>query len=107
MRLAPTAPLPSDLDPLHLVLLIAEPPPPPVDPAALPLFGLDDGLWLQHPDRPGLMTKREVRIQLLADLELPAEGVLWDLWAGVGSIGLEALRLRPQLQLWAVERRGG
>ena len=107
MRLAPTAPLPSDLDPLHLVLLIAEPPPPPVDPAALPLFGLDDGLWLQHPDRPGLMTKREVRIQLLADLELPAEGVLWDLGAGVGSIGLEALRLRPQLQLWAVERRGG
>jgi precorrin-6B C5,15-methyltransferase / cobalt-precorrin-6B C5,C15-methyltransferase len=95
MRLAPTAPLPSDLDPLHLVLLIAEPPPPPVDPAALPLFGLDDGLWLQHPDRPGLMTKREVRIQLLADLELPAEGVLWDLGAGVGSIGLEALRLRP------------
>jgi precorrin-6B C5,15-methyltransferase / cobalt-precorrin-6B C5,C15-methyltransferase len=88
MRLAPTAPLPSDLDPLHLVLLIAEPPPPPVDPAALPLFGLDDGLWLQHPDRPGLMTKREVRIQLLADLELPAEGVLWDLGAGVGSIGL-------------------
>ena len=107
MRLAPTAPLPSDLDPLHLVLLIAEPPPPPVDPAALPLFGLDDGLWLQHPDRPGLMTKRDVRIQLLADLELPAEGVLWDLGAGVGSIGLEALRLRPQLQLWAVERRGG
>ena len=107
MRLAPTAPLPSDLDPLHLVLLIAEPPPPPVDPAALPLFGLDDGLWLQHPDRPGLITKREVRIQLLADLELPAEGVLWDLGAGVGSIGLEALRLRPQLQLWAVERRGG
>jgi precorrin-6B C5,15-methyltransferase / cobalt-precorrin-6B C5,C15-methyltransferase len=106
MRLAPTAPLPSDLDPLHLVLLIAEPPAAP-DPAGLPLFGLDDGLWLQHPDRPGLMTKREVRIQLLADLELPAQGVLWDLGAGVGSIGLEALRLRPQLQLWAVERRGG
>lgn len=106
LRLAPTAPLPSDLDPLHLVLLIAEPPAAP-DPAGLPLFGLDDGLWLQHPDRPGLMTKREVRIQLLADLELPVAGVLWDLGAGVGSIGLEALRLRPQLQLWAVERRGG
>ncbi len=106
-RLAPDAPLPADCDPLHLVLLIAEPPPPPADPAVLPLFGLDDGLWLQHPDRPGLMTKREVRIQLLADLELPATGVLWDLGAGTGSIGLEALRLRPGLRLWAVERRGG
>lgn len=89
-----------------MVLLIAEPPPPP-NPASLPLFGLDDGLWLQHPDRPGLMTKREVRIQLLADLELPGSGVLWDVGAGVGSVGLEALRLRPGLELWALERRGG
>ena len=105
-RLAPGAALPADLDPLHLVLLIAEPAPPP-DLARLPLFGLEDGLFLQHADRPGLMTKREVRIQLLADLELPATGVLWDLGAGVGSIGLEALRLRPHLGLWAVERRGG
>ncbi len=106
LRLAPRAGLPADLDPLHLVLLIAEPPPPP-NPASLPLFGLDDGLWLQQPDRPGLMTKREVRIQLLADLELPASGVLWDVGAGVGSVGLEALRLRPGLELWALERRGG
>jgi precorrin-6Y C5,15-methyltransferase (decarboxylating) len=106
-RLAPAAPLPPDCDPLHLVLLIAEPPAPPRDPAALPLFGLDDGLFLQHDDRPGLMTKREVRIQLLADLELPAQGVLWDIGAGVGSVGLEALRLRPELQAWFLEQRGG
>ena len=106
-RLAPQAPLPDDLDPLHLVLLIAEPPPAPADPAALPPFGLADGLYLQRPDRPGLMTKREVRIQLLADLELPEAGVLWDIGAGVGSIGLEALRLRPALHLWALEARGG
>jgi precorrin-6Y C5,15-methyltransferase (decarboxylating) len=106
-RLAPQAPLPADLDPLHLVLLIAEPPPAPADPAALPLFGLADGLYLQHHDRPGLMTKREVRIQLLADLELPETGVLWDIGAGVGSIGLEALRLRPALAAWFVEQRGG
>jgi precorrin-6Y C5,15-methyltransferase (decarboxylating) len=48
-----------------------------------------------------------VRIQLLADLDLPPAGVLWDVGAGVGSVGLEALRLRPHLQLWAVERRPG
>ena len=53
------------------------------------------------------MTKREVRLQLLADLELPADGVIWDLGAGTGSVGLEALRLRPRLQLLAIERRGG
>ena len=106
-RLDPEVLLPPDCDPLHLVLLIAEPPAPPADPASLPLFGLEDGLFLQHDDRPGLMTKREVRIQLLADLELPEAGVLWDIGAGVGSVGLEALRLRPGLRLWALEARGG
>ena len=106
LPLAPAAPFPPDLQPLHLVVLLARPPAAP-DPADLPLFGIADGLWLQHPDQPGLMTKREVRIQLLADLDLPAHGVLWDIGAGVGSVGLEALRLRPALQLWAVERRAG
>ncbi|NDF62442.1 MAG: precorrin-6y C5,15-methyltransferase (decarboxylating) subunit CbiE [Synechococcaceae bacterium WBB_3_034] len=105
-RLDPADPLPADLDPLNLVLLVAEPPPPP-SAAELPLFGLPDGVFLQHTDRPGLMTKREVRIQLLADLDLPATGVLWDVGAGVGSVGLEALRLRPGLRLWALEQRGG
>ena len=33
--------------------------------------------------------------------------MLWDLGAGTGSVGLEALRLRPGLQLLAVERRAG
>ena len=106
-RLLPQQPLPCDLDPLNLVLLLAEPLAPVVDAGQWPLFGLDDGLWLQQADRPGLMTKREVRIQLLADLALPPAGVLWDIGAGVGSIGIEALRLRPELQLWALECRGG
>jgi precorrin-6Y C5,15-methyltransferase (decarboxylating) len=33
--------------------------------------------------------------------------VIWDVGAGVGSIGLEALRLRPGLDAWLVEQRGG
>ena len=105
-QLQPTDATPSDLNALHLVVLLAQPAPDPT-PDALPLFGLDDGLFLQHDDRPGLMTKREMRIQLLAELNLPARGVLWDLGAGTGSVGLEALRLRPDLQLLAVEKRGG
>ena len=104
--LSSAEPVPTDLNPLHLVVLLAEPLSDPIQ-DSLPLFGLDDGLFLQHQDRPGLMTKREVRIQLLADLRLPQQGVLWDLGAGTGSVGLEALRLRPQLQLFAVEQRSG
>ena len=104
--IAPNAALPTDLHPLLIALLISREPAAP-DPHQLPLFGLVDGLYLQHSDHPGLMTKREVRIQLLAELALPQLGVLWDLGAGTGSVGLEALRLRPGLQLLAVERRAG
>jgi len=96
--------IPTDLDPLSLVVLLRRLQPHPVP---LPWFGLDDGLWHQYEDHPGLMTKREVRVLLLAELDLPQHGVMWDLGAGVGSVGLEALRLRPQLQVHAVERRVG
>ncbi|MCB4393690.1 precorrin-6y C5,15-methyltransferase (decarboxylating) subunit CbiE [Synechococcus sp. HB1133] len=104
--ITPGTALPEDLHPLLIALLIAREPAVP-DLHELPLFGLDDGLYLQHSDHPGLMTKREVRVQLLAELALPEHGVLWDLGAGTGSVGLEALRLRPRLQLLAVERRAG
>ena len=104
--ITPGTALPADLHPLLIALLIAREPAA-TDPHELPLFGLDDGLYLQQSDHPGLMTKREVRIQLLAELALPQQGVLWDLGAGTGSVGLEALRLRPGLQLLAVERRAG
>ena len=96
--------LPTDLDPLNLVVLLHRPTP---RAAPLPWFGLEDGIWHQHGDHPGLMTKREVRVLLLAELDLPPSGVMWDLGAGVGSVGLEAMRLRPRLELHAVERRVG
>ena len=105
-QIAPEDDLPVDLQRLLIALLIAKEPTQ-QDPKTLPLFGLDDGVYLQHSDHPGLMTKREVRIQLLADLNPPEHGVLWDLGAGTGSVGLEALRLRPELQLMAVEQRAG
>jgi len=105
-RIRPRDELANDLHPLNLVVLLSEQPSAP-EPKDLPLFGIEDGIYLQHEDRPGLMTKREIRIQLIADLELPEEGVLWDIGAGVGSVGLEALRIRPSLQLLAIERRTG
>ncbi|MDA7508147.1 precorrin-6y C5,15-methyltransferase (decarboxylating) subunit CbiE [bacterium] len=106
LQITPDDNLPLDLHRLLIAVLIAKEAAP-QDPKTYPLFGLDDGVYLQHSDHPGLMTKREIRIQLLADLNPPEQGVLWDLGAGTGSVGLEALRLRPQLQLMAVEQRAG
>ncbi|MYG47484.1 MAG: precorrin-6y C5,15-methyltransferase (decarboxylating) subunit CbiE, partial [Synechococcus sp. SB0675_bin_6] len=71
--------LPTDVDPLNLMVLLHRPTPRPGP--LLPWFGLDDGIWHQHGDHPGLMTKREVRVLLLAELDLPSSGVMWDLGA--------------------------
>ena len=99
-RLAPAAALPADLI-LHLVVLLAEQPEP-QPPESCRSWGQADGAYLQHPDRPGLMTKREVRIQLLADLECrPPE--CSGIWGRVGSIGLEACAA-PRPFLWRSSR---
>jgi len=73
----------------------------------LPLFGISDIIFKTFVDRPNLLTKREVRIQILADLELPKNGVIWDIGAGCGSIGLEALKIRPNLDLFCIDKRIG
>jgi precorrin-6Y C5,15-methyltransferase (decarboxylating) len=52
----------------------------------------------------GLITKNEVRAASLHALRLPRQGVLWDVGAGSGAVGLEAARLFPELQVFAVER---
>ena len=73
----------------------------------LPLFGINDNFFRTFKDRPNLITKREIRIQILADLELPETGIIWDIGAGSGTIGLEALKLRPNLKLFLIDKRFG
>ena len=107
-QIFPESKIPNNLDDLHMVLLIKqERSEINTKNLNLPLFGIEDGTYLQHEDVPGLMTKKEARIQIIADLNLPKTGVLWDLGAGVGSIGLESLRLMPSLKLISVEKRVG
>jgi precorrin-6Y C5,15-methyltransferase (decarboxylating) len=71
---------------------------------SLPLLGIPEATIPHRPGSSGLITKREVRLIALCHLELPAEGVLWDVGAGSGSLSLEAARLATSLQVFAVER---
>ena len=64
-------------------------------------FGLKED-EIQH--ERGLITKDEVRAVTLHKLRLPLEGVFWDVGSGSGSISLEASRLCPTLQIFAVEK---
>ena len=51
--------------------------------------------------------EREVRLQIVAKLELPEDGTICAIGAGCGSIGLEALKLRPNLKLFCIDKRIG
>ncbi len=50
------------------------------------------------------LTHRRVRPLVLSCLNLPSHGVLWDLGAGSGSVGLEAALLQEKLTIQAVEK---
>jgi precorrin-6Y C5,15-methyltransferase (decarboxylating) len=54
--------------------------------------------------RDGMITKAETRAVALGKLAVPARGVLWDVGAGSGSVGVEAAALAPGLRVLAVER---
>jgi precorrin-6Y C5,15-methyltransferase (decarboxylating) len=64
-------------------------------------FGLEDDLFKKM---KSLITKREARALILAELQLRAEGVMWDVGAGSGSVGIEAVRIAPGLRVYAIER---
>lgn len=70
----------------------------------LPILGLPDEVFLSFRDRPGLMTKREIRIAILGELALQHEQVIWDIGSGTGSVALEIARLCPDSRIYAVEK---
>ncbi|MBO4630623.1 MAG: precorrin-6Y C5,15-methyltransferase (decarboxylating) subunit CbiT, partial [Lentisphaeria bacterium] len=65
----------------------------------LPL-GLPDETYVHHKN---MITHPEVRAVVLSKLRL-APGVLWDLGAGSGSVGIEAAGMCPGLQVFAIEK---
>ena len=67
-------------------------------------MGLPDRAFVTFSDRPGLITKRDIRIQILADLAPQAQQVVWDVGAGTGSVSVEVNRLCPTAQVYAIEK---
>lgn len=67
-----------------------------------PIFGLEEE-DISH--SRGLITKDEVRAATLHRLQLPGQGVLWDIGGGSGSISIEAASMNPLLTVYTVEKK--
>ncbi|MGB7087294.1 MAG: precorrin-6y C5,15-methyltransferase (decarboxylating) subunit CbiE [Phormidesmis sp.] len=76
----------------------------PSPPATFPLIGLPDAAFKGFPDRPALITKREVRLLILGELAALEKQTIWDIGAGTGSISVELSRLCPTARLYAIEK---
>jgi precorrin-6Y C5,15-methyltransferase (decarboxylating) len=95
---------PTTLAPLNVLVLVRCEVEPLPDLATLPRLGLPDSTFLSFPDRPGLMTKREIRLLALGELALQPRQVIWDIGAGTGAMAIEIARLCPDSQIYAIEK---
>ena len=75
-----------------------------LDVNSLPMMGLPDEIFLSFSDRPGLMTKREVRLLILGEMALQPGLTIWDIGAGTGSVSIEMARLSETSQIYAIEK---
>lgn len=90
---------------LNVVILLRESSiSPSLDLSQVPFLGIPDTLFCSFSDRPGLMTKREVRTLVLGELGLQPEQIIWDIGAGTGSVSIETARLFPNSTIYAVEK---
>lgn len=86
-------------DPLSVLILTAEQQPIAVN--AIVGWGRPIA---EYEHRASMITKPEVRAVVLSKLELFGAGVLWDVGACSGSVGIEAARLAPGLRVYAIEQ---
>ncbi|MBD2055703.1 precorrin-6y C5,15-methyltransferase (decarboxylating) subunit CbiE [Oculatella sp. FACHB-28] len=93
-----------DFAPLNVVVLLRTDRQKALTLEQLPALGLPDQSFFSFGDRPGLMTKREIRLLVLGELALRPGQVIWDIGAGTGSVSIEIARLFPQSQIYAIEQ---
>ena len=68
----------------------------------LPAFGIPDEQFVRGKIP---MTKREIRVQIMAALDVRPDSVVWDIGAGTGSVSVECARACPLGQVYAVEQK--
>jgi precorrin-6Y C5,15-methyltransferase (decarboxylating) len=64
---------------------------------------LHEDAFAKRMPKKGLITKREVRLLSLAQLDIRPASVVWDIGAGSGSVAIEAALLAPEGRVYAIE----
>lgn len=67
-------------------------------------LGIPDGEFSQRKPDKGLITKKEIRVLSLANLQLHARSVVWDIGTCTGSVAIEAARIAREGEVYAIEK---
>lgn len=67
-------------------------------------FGIADEEFSQRKPDKGLITKKEVRILSIAQLQLHAKSIVWDIGTCTGSVAIEAARIAREGEVYGVEK---
>ncbi|MFD6441944.1 precorrin-6y C5,15-methyltransferase (decarboxylating) subunit CbiE [Peribacillus sp. NPDC060186] len=67
-------------------------------------LGIEDEEFSQRKPDKGLITKKEIRVLSLHALKLKKSSIVWDVGTCTGSMGIEAAKLSPEGQVYAIEK---
>ncbi len=67
-------------------------------------LGIDDEEFSQRKPDKGLITKKEIRVLSLQAMQLQQDSIVWDVGTCTGSMAIEAGKLAPEGQIFAVEK---
>lgn len=67
-------------------------------------LGIDDEEFSQRKPDKGLITKKEIRVLSLQAMQLQRDSIIWDIGTCTGSMAIEAGKLAPEGQVFAVEK---
>jgi len=66
----------------------------------------DEEFFHRKPDK-GLITKKEIRILCLQELQLQEDSVMWDIGTCTGSVAIEAAKIAREGAVFAIEKNEG
>ncbi|KAB7709128.1 precorrin-6y C5,15-methyltransferase (decarboxylating) subunit CbiE [Bacillus aerolatus] len=88
----------AEFSPLNVVLLKAK-----EKSKAWPL-GISDNEFVQRKPDKGLLTKKEIRVLTIGQMNLHKDSVVWDIGTCTGSVAIEAAKIAVDGAVYAVEK---
>ncbi|WP_078553017.1 precorrin-6y C5,15-methyltransferase (decarboxylating) subunit CbiE [Bacillus alkalicellulosilyticus] len=87
-----------EANPLNVVILFAK------TPRKRTSIGIPDEEFIQRKPDKGLITKKEVRVLSLSELQLDTTSIVWDIGTCTGSVAIEAAKIARDGAVFAIEK---